>query len=169
LSYNGLYYKGSLNHRLKLPRLVLKAYQSYNNQKTRCSNKKVRSYRDYGAKGIIVEYSCREFVAWYLFNIKNKLFKDPVVSRIDHSKNYNFKNIILEERSINSKEAMNRTSKNFSYPVIVKENITFKIIDRCNSMKEASIKFGNSFSTVQRQCTNSIKNPKTKYIYEYGV
>lgn len=92
-----MYYKGSLNHRLKLPPLVLKAYQSYKNQKPRCSNKNVRSFRDYGAKKIKVEYSCREFIAWYLRELKKKTYKDPVIGRIDHSKNYDFDNIMIDE------------------------------------------------------------------------
>ena len=99
--------------------------ETYKNQKTRCLNKNVRSYRDYGAKGIKVEYSCREFVGWYLYQLMNKDFKDPVVSRIDHSMNYKFSNIRLDERSNNSKEAMQRMAINFSYPVIIRERKSY--------------------------------------------
>lgn len=165
---NNYYYNETLNHRLKLHPLVLKAYRTYMNQKSRCSNKNIKSYKDYGAKGISVEYSSREFVGWYLIKIKNISFKDPIVGRIDHSKNYSFNNIKIEERSDNSKESTRRCAVNFSYPVIVKEKKSNIIVSKCKSMAEAARLFGNSFSTVQRQCSNKIKNPKTKYIYEYG-
>lgn len=165
---NKYYYNGSLNHRNKLPKDVMKAYITYKNQKSRCYNKNVRSFIDYGKKCIEVKYSCREFIEWYLIKIKNTSFKDPIVGRINHSKNYSFDNIKIEERSDNSKEAMNRCAINFSYPVIVIDRITLKKIGRCKSMAEASKKYGNSFSTVQRQCTNKIKCPTTKYIYQYG-
>jgi len=144
------FFDGSLNHRNELPFHVKKAYSSYKNQKIRCENKSVRPYRDYGKKGIRVEYTVREFVGWYLENIKKFKGQDPVVGRIDHARNYSLDNIEIVSRSENSKEATERNKENFSYPVIAKYRKNGKVFGIFGSMKEASIAGKNSFSTVQR-------------------
>lgn len=54
------------------------------------------------------EYSSREFVAWWLQNIKKKKWKDPTCGRIDHSKGYSFDNIIMQERVDNIRERNTR-------------------------------------------------------------
>lgn len=104
-------YKGTLNQ-YKMSKIPKKAYNSYNHQKKRCYSKTNKAYLNYGAKGIKVEYSVREFIAWFLkeykkFN-KNIPLKFLDIGRIDHSKNYSFDNIRLESRSENTKERNNR-------------------------------------------------------------
>ena len=160
-----LFYSGSLNLRKKLDKDVKHAYISYRNQKARCYNKKVKSYKDYGARGIKIKYSARELVGWYLFNIKNFYGENPTIGRIDHDKDYSLDNIRIESKSENSKEAMQRTSHRFSQKVLIINRITNEIIDECSSLKQASLKYGNSFSCVHRIANNLIKNPRTKYIY----
>ena len=66
-------YKGSLNHRNELPPKVSKAYRAYKNQRTRCNNKNVRSYRDYGKRNIKVEYTARQLVQWFLDNYNDSI------------------------------------------------------------------------------------------------
>lgn len=100
-------YEGSLNGSTMRGK-VLRAYKTWQTQRQRCNNPNATSYEFWGAKGIQVEYSSREFIGWYLENISNKKFKSPVVSRIDHSKNYSLENVRMEERSENSKESTAR-------------------------------------------------------------
>lgn len=150
-----------------LPRLVNKALSSYQNQQSRCRNSKIRAYRDYGAKGIRVEYTVRQFVAWYLKNIKSFKGKQPVVGRKNHSKNYKLGNIEILSRSENSSEAMARTSHRFSFPVVAFKRKSGLFVGEFKSMKEASVACGNSFSSVQRICNKRVKNPRTKFLYYF--
>jgi len=52
--------------------LAYKFYRAIVNQKTRCSNKKSRDYRNWGAKGIEVEYTFDELWAWVHNQKKNR-------------------------------------------------------------------------------------------------
>lgn len=160
-------YTGSLNTRKKLTPLIKKAIRIYKNQKTRTTNKNVYSFKNYGKKGITVKYTLRQFVFWFLEKTKNlNNINNIVVGRIDHSKNYTLDNIQIETKSESSKEATKRNKHIFGHPVIVYERITGKLIGRCDSLKEASNLYGNSFSSVHRIANNMIKNPRTKYIYK---
>ncbi len=90
-----------------------RAYNIYLRQVRRCENQKDHSFRWYGAKGIKVEYSVYDFVAWWMENIKIKKLCRPNCGRIDHSKNYSLNNIEMQEQSENSKES---TIRNKSRP-----------------------------------------------------
>ena len=81
------------------------AIQRFKNAKTRCNNTEL--YPSYS--GIEVEFSCRQFIYWWI--VQNRFFNlnKPTLGRIDHSKGYSFDNIKLEEHSENSKEARERT------------------------------------------------------------
>jgi len=87
---------------------IKNAYVSYREQRTRCYNKKREKYKYYGEKGIEVKYSSGEFIGWWLEEIKSFKGKDPTISRIDHSKNYEFGNIKIESRSDNTIERNKR-------------------------------------------------------------
>lgn len=63
--YYGLLNNNSQDYFLK------KALSSYKCQIQRCYYKSKKDYKYYGSKGIEVSYSKRDFVSWYLFNIKN--------------------------------------------------------------------------------------------------
>jgi len=89
-------------------RHVRRATMLYKLQKTRCYNKNNIKYKYYGAKGLTVDYSLREFIAWYLLNIKSCGVRNPTVGRIDHNYGYSFNNIRLESLSDNSKERILR-------------------------------------------------------------
>lgn len=73
------------------------AYQSWVDQRFRCRNKNAECYSYYGAKGVEVRYSAREFVGWWLHENKRLGLKKPTVSRIDHNGHYEFGNVKLEE------------------------------------------------------------------------
>ena len=74
-----------------------KAYQSWVDQRARCNNPNIDCYKYYGAKGIQVKYSSREFVGWWLEELKSFKGKKPTVSRINHDGHYEFGNIKLED------------------------------------------------------------------------
>lgn len=78
-------------------------YRCWSNIKTRCYNEKVRSYADYGAKGIkMCDELENDFVAFYRWAIENG-FKDGLtINRIDSKKDYCAENcewVTLEENS----------------------------------------------------------------------
>lgn len=100
-------YNGLLNYK-KMDPLVKTAYETWSNQRSRCNNPRNTRYHSYGGRGISQNYSSREFIAWYLRNIKNGNWTKPTVGRIDHDKNYEFDNIKIEEYSENSRDACSR-------------------------------------------------------------
>lgn len=76
-------------------------YRCWSNIKSRCYNKKVRSYADYGAKGIVM---CNEwlhdFQAFADWSMKNGFQEGLTINRKDATKNYcpsNCEWITLEE------------------------------------------------------------------------
>ena len=80
-------------------------------QRQRCYNKNNRSYKTYGALGLTVEYSSREFVTWWLHNLEKRKWNKPTCGRIDHSKGYNFSNIEMQESIDNTMEMVDRLGK----------------------------------------------------------
>ncbi len=57
------------------------------------------------------EYSAREFVSWWLGELKGFIGEDPTCGRIDHSRGYSWDNICLQSRSENSRECAVRLKK----------------------------------------------------------
>lgn len=96
-------YCGILNER-KMPRDVRAAYVSWLNQRRRCYDKTHKQYAYYGAKGIEVKYESRDFIGWWISNLKTFKGEIPTVGRIDHAGHYCFENIELQSKSDNSKE-----------------------------------------------------------------
>ncbi len=137
-------YKGPLHAPIMEP-LARKALETIVDQRRRCSNPKNSGYKTYGAKGIKVEYTSRQFIAWYLENIKKFKGKKPSVGRIDHSKNYTFDNIEIQSCSDNAKERCDRLGA-FNYkggidtkiPVVVYLYRTMEPIVICDSFVEAA-------------------------------
>jgi hypothetical protein len=85
------------------------AWDSFRAQKSRCEHPSNAKYKWYGAKGIKVEYSYKEFEEWYVREYNSTFSPLRVtVSRIYHDENYCFTNIKLETRSENSKERNRR-------------------------------------------------------------
>lgn len=91
---------------------------------SRCNSKNVRSYKYYGAKGIKVEYSKREFIQWFLDNYEES-DKKVHIGRIDHSKNYSFDNIEIQSARENILERIDRCgppSDSSRKKVLIKKN-----------------------------------------------
>lgn len=93
---------------IKYNKQALRSYKIFHSQKQRCENPSSHRYYLYGAKGVRVEYSAREFIGWYLENLEKKKWIRPTTGRIDHSKNYSFDNIEMQEVELNTKDVWNR-------------------------------------------------------------
>jgi hypothetical protein len=93
-------YTGSIS-RKSMPPIVAKAYKSWESQRQRAKK-----------GGYTVSYSSREFINWWLKEIKKRSsWLRPSVNRIDHSKGYSFDNIFLEETSFNTAERNRRYTR----------------------------------------------------------
>lgn len=163
-------YKGSLGRdRSKYDKNVLKAYNAWGNQFSRCCVKNSRSYKTYGLKGIKVEYSRRQLIYWFLNELKFTNIKNPVIGRIDHSKNYCFENIKLEDKSGNSKERINRLGTPFKKRSVKILDINGKFIAMAKSFREAARIANVSCSTAHRILKGQITKPrKYNFLYENG-
>lgn len=162
-------YEGQLNYGPSLPKHVKRAWRIYWAQRARCGNKNYVSYKYYGMKGISVEYTIRQFVYWYLKEIKKygPRRKKPVVGRIDHSLGYSFTNIKLESRTENANEVIGRCAKNYSMPVVV-TSTNGKLLFKARSMIEAAKKSGVSYGGVWKQCRGKVESPRTSYRFRFG-
>jgi len=94
----------------KIPKRIQRIYWVWLEQRSRCSASAHPRWKTYGGKGIKVEYGSREFIEWYLANVP-KVGKWHV-GRIDHSKNYCFKNIEVQTPRENTQELHFRNSPN---------------------------------------------------------
>ena len=105
-------YSGPLVFKLMSP-VARKAWAAAAHQRARCNNKNHNYYKYYGAKGVSVRYSTRDFVSWYIEKIKAFRGNNPTVGRIDHGGDYEFGNIEFQSREENSRESCirNRESK----------------------------------------------------------
>ena len=148
-----------------------KAISSYKCQIQRCYYKSKKDYKYYGAKGIEVSYSKRDFVSWYLFNIKNFKGKKPTVGRIDHSKNYSFDNIEMQELTDNINEMINRRKlecisgkrRNFNnngLEIKILDYASGNIINTSKSISDAEKLTGVSRNSIIKYCTGEYEKTK---------
>lgn len=159
-------YKGTLSSaKLRKPEMFIvnKAYASFRAQKSRCENVKDISYSWYGAKGIKIEYTQREFIAWYINEFSKKEYIRPSVGRIDHSKNYSFDNIEIQELSDNCRESMNRTGwEHKKKPIAVFNCKTNELLAICPSVIEAAKLTNVNPMTVTRHVNGHAGKSKRK-------
>lgn len=145
----------------KLNPVQRRGYNIFVGQVQRCTNPNVRSYKHYGAKGLRVEYSKKDFIRWYEENAKEYDGKPPQVGRIDHEKGYSFDNIRLEGQSENAKERWTRKGRPESIPQ-KKVGLFSKMTDECIAVfasVSGCARFVDTRSTViSRNCRT--KNPK---------
>lgn len=154
----------------KMPKDVKKAYVSFVSQKNRCNYKKARSYKHWGQIGIKVEYSSRDFVNWYLKNIR--LFKkgdreNLVVGRIDHSKNYSLNNIELISRNKNSIEAAERNKKKRSSLISVYsyKNNRLVFLKKCVGTLDAEKLTGIDAGNIWRYINKKMKRKTRDFLF----
>ena len=139
-----------------------KAYKSWIDQRQRCNNPNDPGYKHWGAKGIVVEYSSKEFVEWYVKEYqKRESWVRPNVGRINHSKNYTLDNIELVECSDNVKERNKRLGNPQKSKPISFKNLETGEIKTFSSKREAARILGISRQLIRHQCNNELKRAPT--------
>ena len=168
------YYSGDLFRRREhaMPKQIKLAIYSYRAQTQRCNYSKSKNYKNYGKKGIRVEYSLRQFVGWYLEMYQNGNFKKPVTSRIDHSKSYRFDNILLQESSENSKERCIRSPHTVGIGSKLREKkvLCYKNGEHISSgnLKDVCAIFGMSRGAISMLCRGINKKAKNGWVFKYA-
>lgn len=163
-------YDGSLNERDNvIDKEVIRAYSIWKAQRARCSNRLCRSYEWYGARGIKVEYSSREFIGWWLYH--RKLYpkiKNPSCGRIDHSKNYSINNIEFVEMDANRREsnARNGTPKQCSVKVLAVTRGGIRLY--FDSVGQAARIIGVKRQLLSAHLSGKMESPVPQLIFSYA-
>ena len=98
-------------------------FSIWSNMKTRCYNKNVRSYKNYGGKGItICDEWLENFEKFYKWSMSNGYSDELSIDRINPNGNYEPTNC----RWVNSKIQANNTSRNH---MITHEGITLTVME----------------------------------------
>lgn len=163
-------YTGSLSEDEAMPILVKKAVGLIKAQRDRCNREKNASYKSYGAKGIKVEYTTRQFVGWFIANIGEASLNTVSVGRINHSKNYTIDNIAIETISSNSSESAKRNRHpKFKYPkkILVKKISDGSVVE-CVGQYEAAKITGLTARNISRYLSGARKQRNPKYLFEYA-
>jgi hypothetical protein len=161
-------YTGSLGNRGdNMSAEAKRAYNIWNSQRSRCNNPRSASYKYYGAKGIRVQYTAREFIGWWLENIKKFKGERPSVSRLDHSKDYALSNIRMESISDNNRESALRTRPG-AREIVAYDPRTGKLLATYKSIREASEKTGYSVTNICHTCVRNRGKQVPKITFKYS-
>lgn len=149
-----------------------KAASLYNCQIQRCYYAYRKEYKYYGKIGIKVNYSKKDFIAWYLHYIKEFKGKNPTIGRIDHSKNYSFDNIEIQDFIDNCKERVQRNCKSYSCFSLKKVNIIdFKsgiIIKTVENIFKAQAETGVNINSIKKYCNGTYQKTKTGITFKFA-
>lgn len=160
------FYSGKIGKNLKyLPSEYIFIAHAWQNQRSRCYNKKNKSYEKYGKKGFKVHYSLRELIGWFYLN-KTKDVDKKNIGRIDHNKGYSLDNIRLETKSFSSKERIQRLGtplEKLKIKVTNKRTLKVCIIF---GLRNAAKAYNINHKTISRYINNETINPKHEYIFE---
>jgi hypothetical protein len=157
--------------------IAKKAYSIWNNQKSRTTNPKNPSFKNYGRKGIVVKYTSREFVSWFLHVFNPDTWKNVNVGRIDHSRDYDFVNIQLEEKSENSRERNRRVRaprgthrKGLRRPRSVKvyKFPEMALVAVCVSKAQAAEITGCSAGNIHKYCSGELRKTISNFTFRYA-
>lgn len=108
------------------------------------------------------DYSSREFISWWLFNIAKKEWIDPTCGRIDHSKGYSFHNIEMQERVDNVKERNERLGNpGRSHKAVRSYTHGGKHLRSFRSKVEAAAFYKLDEKTIYNHCENKTKQHHT--------
>lgn len=156
-------YQGTLSS-AKLRGSAKKAYVLFGCMKRRCTNPIDISYKWYGGKGIKIGFTQREFMHWFIKKHKGHKFNKVSISRKDHSKNYTFDNIFLQELSDNCKEMASRHKKrpHKQTKVLILDKKTGVPIVSCFSVMYAS-----EFSKIPYSTIGNVLNMRNKSRSKY--
>jgi len=144
-----------------MPKEVKSAYTAWTNQWQRCNNPKRSDYKYYGALGVKVLYSKKDFIEWFLKELKSYAGDKPSIGRIDHNGNYCFENIRMESFTDNRRERWVRRGPcigNVARPVALHSKKTHEIITVFESVNKCGEYLGIDSSVIYRNCKS--KNPK---------
>lgn len=156
-------YTGPLDMK-KIEGAAKRAYISWRAQRSRCYNPNATSYEFWGGRGVRVRYSSRDFIGWYLEALENFNGIDPVVSRIDHSKDYCFSNIRLESRSENGREAASRICPHLRIAIVATHRET-RVSIAFPSILKASKETGVHTGNISR-ALRGIQGSRLPYSFE---
>jgi len=145
-----------------------KARWVYEAQKARCYNRNCPAYKNYGAKGIGVRYTLKEFYKWYLENYKPGF----ICGRIDHSKSYSLDNLIAEDNirvsTIERNERFGNPSKHKMKKVLVIHQKTNTLVAIFSNIKDTAETMGSSVPTIIRSCRKHTEKTFGKWKYQYA-
>ncbi len=145
-------------------------YSSYCGQKSRCNNKNSPAYSGYGAKGVKVEYSPRDFISWWLEEMKYFNGKTPSVGRVDHSKNYSFENIEMVDRVENVKERNTRVGNPHPKKAIIMLSYPdMTELRRFESTIDVQKYTGVSRGSISRFCKGIRISTRAGYTFRYAT
>ena len=141
----------------------------YYRQKQRCNNPDHPDYKWWGAKGIKVEYTSKQFVQWYEKAIQEYTGDFPSVGRINHKKKYSLDNIEIQSMSDNAKERIQRKGNpNPGIKINIFDSNTMNLISVADSAHEASRITGMSYPGILCQCRNNKSIPRKQYIFRFA-
>lgn len=156
-------YTGSLNTRL-MSSVVRRAYWVWAIQGARCYNPKNDHYPFYGARGVRRLYSSRDFIGWFLHNLKKFKGHRPSINRINNDGNYEFGNIEIVSLSDNIKERNDRRGNpGRSHKKVYSVNLDTGKRRLFSSKIEAALEYGINPKTVYNHCQG-----KTKQFFKFG-
>lgn len=125
-------------------------------------------YRSKKANLPIPEISSREFIGWWLKELKSFKGKgNPTCGRIDHSKGYSWNNFVMQSKSDNCREVALRHEKKWrlirAKACLVIDIKTNKIIHEFDSSASAARFFKVSQRAISKMANQKIKRPGTKF------
>lgn len=158
--YDGSLYWPDLSPELK------RAYRCWTNQVNRCENPNIPGYQYYVAKGIEVKYSSREFIGWWLEEIKIFQGDRPTISRVDHDGHYEFGNIKIEDHLENCVIETSRRcgppSKNLKKKILIMDAETGEKLMIVSSGKESAMLTGVAGSQISAVAKNKPHHHQAK-------
>jgi hypothetical protein len=140
-----------------------RAYIRYRQLKRRCEQKTHICFKNYGLKGIKVIISPREFIGWFVEEAKNfDSLRMVDVGRIDHSKNYELGNILLQTRKENVLEKIKRVGNGRKPPfAVVVRSLDDSPVKIFKDLNAACVALGINYETARKSM--NAQRPLKKY------
>lgn len=130
-----------------------RASKIYCSMVNRCYCESSKSYASYGAKGIRILFSKRQFIGWWCASLKNFKGDLPTTGRIDHALHYSFDNIVMQENAENSLEMIaRRGTPTPPRAVAVLNADTLAVLYICESLHAAERRTGIGFQNIYKHC-----------------
>lgn len=137
-------YKATLD-RKKMTKDARYGYEAYYSLRARSKKNRLT----------IPDYTARDFISWWLYNLKTFKGSVPTCGRIDHKKGYEFNNIMMQDMCENSREGILRNKTNiktaikYGKKIIVSCKKTGKDIAIVPSIRETALLFNVSQRLIQ--------------------